>query len=97
MFFFCSKVEAIEENDTLHIRYDDGDAEHHVPVHRVRKSETLSAVCIDQGSKVEANYRGRGEWFPGEVTRDRGDGTFDIMYDDGDSEICVEERMIRLL
>ena len=46
---------------------------------------------------MEANYRGRGKWYPGKVTRDRGDGTFDVSYDDGESEIRVKESMIRLL
>ena len=56
-----------------------------------------SNAPIQDGSKVEANYRGRGKWYPGKVTRDRGDGTFDISYDDGESEIRVKEDMIRLL
>jgi hypothetical protein len=44
---------------------------------------------------VEANYRGRGKWYKGKVTRDRGDNTFDIRYDDGESEMRVTEDMIR--
>jgi hypothetical protein len=46
---------------------------------------------------VEANYRGRGKWYKGKVTRDRGDNTFDISYDNGESEMRVAEDMIRLL
>jgi hypothetical protein len=45
--------------------------------------------------KVEADFRGRGKWYPGKIVRDRKDGTFDIDYDDGESETRVEERMIR--
>ena len=52
---------------------------------------------LQEGSKVEGNYRGRGKWYPGKVTRDRGDGTYDILYNDGESETRVEKDMIRLL
>ena len=32
---------------------------------------------------------------PGKITRDRGDGTYDISYDDGERETRVEERLIK--
>ena len=38
------------------------------------------------GAAVEANYGGEGEWFPGKITKVRGDGTYDILYNDGDKE-----------
>ena len=52
---------------------------------------------IEEGSKVEGNYRGKGKWFAGKITRDRGDHTFDIAYDDGESETRVDELLIRLV
>lgn len=51
---------------------------------------------IDEGSRVQGNYRGRGKWYSGKVTRNRGDGTFDILYDDGESEVSVSETLIRV-
>ena len=50
---------------------------------------------IEVGSKVEGNYRGRGKWCLGKITNDHGNGAYDIKYDDGNSEICVKEDMIR--
>ncbi|RYH09009.1 hypothetical protein EON65_40435, partial [archaeon] len=38
-----------------------------------------------------------GKYFSGKITRDRGDGTFDILYDDGDSETRVKEDWVRLM
>ena len=61
------------------------------------KCFTLSWERIKEGSKVEANYKGRGKYFPGRIKRDRGDGTFDVEYDDGEFESRVLENMIRLL
>jgi hypothetical protein len=51
---------------------------------------------LEEGSKVEANYRGRGKWYPGKISKERSDGTFDVTYDDGESEMRVTEDMIRL-
>lgn len=50
-------------------------------------------------SDVEANYQsaGKGDWRPGKVTRERGDGTFDVVYDDGRSESGIGDNMIRPL
>jgi len=52
---------------------------------------------LEEGSKVEVNYRGQGKWYPGKIVRDRGDGTFDIAYDDGESEVRVSEDSIQLM
>jgi hypothetical protein len=46
------------------------------------------------GSKVKARYRGMSKFYAGVVTRDSGDGTFDIDYDDGDKETRVKEELI---
>ena len=59
-------------------------------------SKSNASNRIEEGSKVEGNYRGKGKWFPGKITRDRGDHTFDIAYDDGESETRVDELLIRV-
>ena len=38
---------------------------------------------FEEGDKVEAYYKGRSKLYPGRITRMRGDGTYDIDYDDG--------------
>ena len=57
--------------------------------------ETISKSIVD-GSKIEANFYGRGKWYLGRVSRSNGDGTFDIVYNDGDQETAVDEGRIRL-
>ena len=54
-----------------------------------------SALC--EGDAVEADYRGRGKFYPGKISRDRGDSSYDIAYDDGERETRVEARLIRKL
>ncbi len=47
------------------------------------------------GDKIECNYRGGGRWFKGEIFKVNTDGTYDILYDDGDRECSVEWFNIR--
>ena len=65
----------------------------------MNKCSNISRVPrIEEGSKVEANYRGKGKYFQGRIKRDRGDGTFDVdYYNDGEVETRVPADMIRLL
>merc|ERR1719240_1559116 len=52
---------------------------------------------LREGEKVEARYRGKSRYYPGRISRDRGDGTFDIDYDDGEREQRVSDELIRSL
>ena len=54
-----------------------------------------SALC--EGDRVEVRYRGREKYYPGKIRRDRGEGKYDIAYDDGEEENNVEARLIRRL
>ncbi len=46
---------------------------------------------FEEGDKVEALYKGKGtKWFSGVVKRVNRDGTYEIRYDDGDSEVGHE-------
>jgi hypothetical protein len=57
-------------------------------------AKQTTAVFKD-GSKIEGNYRGKGKWYPGKIRRDRGDGTFDLSYDDGEEETKVSKDNVR--
>lgn len=61
-----------------------------MPSSRVRRGPVYAV-----GTRVEANYRGRGKWYSGEIATDYGDGTYDIAYDDGDQENGAMEDFIR--
>jgi len=55
--------------------------------------ETKAGLSV--GAKVEVNHYGRGKFYPGKISLDRGDGTYDILYDDGESESQVAKEMIK--
>jgi hypothetical protein len=45
-----------------------------------------SSGGLDEGMPIEARYRGGKRYFKGTITRKRLNGTFDILYDDGEKE-----------
>ena len=47
------------------------------------------------GMKVAAKYGGGAKYYPGVITRDNGDDTYAIKYDDGDTEDAVKRPLIR--
>lgn len=64
---------------------------------RLQQVESVDNMLLFVGAKVQAQYHGEeGTWFPASITRVRMDGTFDVLYDDGDKETKVEKRFIRL-
>ena len=58
-------------------------------------SNFVKCVALVEGDEVEVNV-GYGTWSAGKISRDRGDGTYDICYDDGGSKEGVTEVLIRL-
>ena len=89
-------------NGTFDIHYDDGEKELGVDRDLIRLRDAPSSPSrsgggrLEEGAKVEGNYRGRGRWYPGVIGRERANGTFDIHYDDGEKELGVDRDLIRL-
>jgi hypothetical protein len=52
-------------------------------------------VKLEVGVAVEADYRGKGKYFSGKISRVRLNGTFDIDYDDGEQETNVPKELVR--
>ena len=50
---------------------------------------------FEEGDKMEADYKGKGKYYPGKISRKRLNGTYDIAYDDGERETNVDARSIR--
>ena len=76
------------------LHYDDGERE-------TRVDESLIRLAVAEepsfvvGFKVEGNYQGMGNWYPGVIGRVNGDGTYGVRYDDGDSEQYVPLQHLR--
>ena len=104
--WFPGKIKRVRLDGSYDVDYNDGESETAMSADMVRSLDSSGRLSssqspnrkprIEEGSKVEANYKGKGKFYPGRVKRDRGDGTFDIDYNDGEQEIRVPEEMIRL-
>jgi hypothetical protein len=64
---------------------------------RSSRGDGAPARHLEEGMEVEGNYHGRGKWYPGRISREHANGTFDIEYDDGDKELDVYRDFLRLL
>jgi hypothetical protein len=101
--WYSGIIASVRENGTYHIQYDDGDSAINVEASLIRLKEAVADEVVNtnisliSGDKCEANYKGRGKWFPGKILRVSDDGTFDIQYDDGESETNVKGNLIRLV
>lgn len=103
--WYPGKINRINRDGSFDIIYDDGERELGVDSNMIRKLEESQAVSrrqrndrnrrLEEGMKVEGNYRGRGRWYPAKISRERANGTFDIDYDDGEKELGVESSLIR--
>ncbi len=50
---------------------------------------------LKEGTAVEADYKGKGKYYAGKISRVRLNGTFDIDYDDGEKELGVPRSAIK--
>eukprot|EP00501_MAST-03F_sp_TOSAG23-6_P000295 GSMAST32.ASY1.ANO1.302.1 assembled CDS len=108
--WFKGKIDRVNNDGTFDILYDDGDRERVVQKHRIRLKETantdISSKDIEddinsdgvfkEGDAVEAMYGDGPEWFPGSISAVNNDGTYNIKYSDGDSEMNVLKEYIRV-
>merc|ERR1711988_1555594 len=103
--YFGGMIKRDNRDGTYDISYDDGDREMGVREADIQADEGLggsaasprSGAGIREGTKIEARYRGKSRYYPGVVSRDHRDGTYDIEYDDGERETRVAEDLIKTL
>jgi len=86
-----------EENITLNIK--EPIAKNDDNISSDIRSEILnSSPDISKGDKIEAKFKGKGiKWFTGTITSINEDGTYKIIYDDGDIEDKADFKNIRLI
>jgi len=89
--WYPGTLKNINSNGTFDIRYADGDEEKMVEPKYVR----AMAECRE-GDDIEARFKGRNDWFPGRILKNREDGTYDIDYKDGARETSVRRELIIL-
>ena len=86
---FAGVVSAVHSNGTYDVAYEDGDAEHGV---LPEMFDVLQPLGV--GDLVTCRYGGGEDAFPGKISSAHADGTYDVAYDDGDSESNVARSLI---
>ena len=108
--WFAGEISKVR-TDGFDINYDDGEKEYNVKDDLIRAEVKVQEVYdevnnlepnkatgkkFSVGDRVEARYRGKSKWYPGNVGKIRSEG-YDIEYDDGEKEYNVSEDLIRSL
>jgi hypothetical protein len=95
--YYKGKITRKRLNGTFDILYDDGEKEMGVSEEMVRAvgGSSGGGDGFTEGDKIEAKYRGGSRYYKGKITRERQNGTFDILYDDGEKEMGVDAALIR--
>ena len=52
-------------------------------------------VSISKGDRVEAKLKGWTKYYKGKITRENRDGTYDILFDDGERKSKVDAKLIK--
>lgn len=101
--WFPGHIRAVNANGTFHVIYDDGDEEKAAEEVRLRKKAlTVRKEKYSIGDRIEARYGGDAAWFPGKISKINSGGgakglSYNIVYDDGDTEENVVGELIRVL
>lgn len=93
---FSGKIARVNSDGTYDIKYSDGDSETRIPANQivVETPEKPVKSGFVVGDKVKARYKGGSKLFPGKISRVHTNGTYDIKYDDGDSETRVDPAIV---
>ncbi|KAH8049813.1 tudor domain-containing protein [Aureococcus anophagefferens] len=100
--WYPGKISKAHDDGTFDVAYDDGDRESGVVKEFVRPAGGSPRRSPRRGkhaagARVEARYRGKSKFYPGKIAKANDDGSYDIAYDDGESEANVIEALIRPL
>ena len=57
----------------------------------------MDDTSISKGDRVEAKLKGWTKYYKGKITRENRDGTYDILFDDGERKSKVDAKLIKSL
>merc|ERR1712032_1470182 len=77
----------MNDDATYDVQYNDGDSECGVIAEYIRPVAPAGGFAV--GSHIEARYRGKKKWYEGTIAKVHSFATYDVQYNDGDSECGV--------
>ncbi|KAJ1446765.1 hypothetical protein M885DRAFT_545339 [Pelagophyceae sp. CCMP2097] len=99
--YYPGTITAARDDGTFDVVYEDGERETSVEAACIRRAAAAprgaeaSGLRVDQ--RVEARYKGLAKYYAGTIAAARGNGTFDLLYDDGEEETGVRAELVRPL
>lgn len=82
-------------NARYQVGYDDGDTDQNLPSSRVRILLIGNKKPFRVNQPVLANYRARGRYYAGRITRVYSPCCYGVRYNDGDTERCADPANMR--
>lgn len=79
------KIRAVHKGNTYNITFDNGKKERKV-AHQYVRLAGMGNVSFQVGEHVMAQFGGKFRKYPAKITHMHRDGSFDLIYDDGDTE-----------
>ena len=106
--WFQGVVQRENRDGTFDVLFDDGDRDEAVPLDNInlapmssgeRKTSQpiISSASLQRGAKVEAKFKNGKRWFKGEIQRENRDGTYEVLFDDGDRDLAVPRDNVKLI
>jgi hypothetical protein len=98
-------VSRVHADGGVDVEYDDGSVERHVTRDKVQKVEQAPQGSpqvspregrgLVEGSRVEVDGQGQGQWAPATVSKVHDDGSMDVVYEGGEVAPRVAESQVR--
>ena len=82
--YYKGVISSENGDGTWGVRYDDGDAETAVATEMISAPAQRGQFKV--GERVEARFEGKARYYEGKILADNKDGSFEVLYDDGDWE-----------
>lgn len=98
--WFGGQVKAVNDNGSYHVLFDDGDEDKQIlPIRLRKKAVSIRKDRYHVGDRVEARFQGDAAWFAGKISKVNTQGgvlSYNVLYDDGDTEEEVVSELIRV-
>merc|ERR1719238_875763 len=102
--WFNGEIQRENRDGTYEVLFDDGDRDLAVPHENIKsqdvqapiQSTSSHAAVLTRGTKVEARFKNGKRWFKGEIQRENRDGSYEVLFDDGDRDLAVPRENIKV-
>jgi len=100
--WFKGEIQRDNRDGTYEVLFNDGDRDLAVPRANIKLAGEsavphAASASLNSGTKVEAKFKNGKRWFKGEIQRKNRDGTYEVLFDDGDRDLAVPRDNVKLI